>query len=133
MSAGSGAVCRHTDPPAPAEPSASAQREECPYRPAAHRPRPRVQRAAEGGDAFREADEAEAAARPVDAPPAEPLTGRELDVVRLVAVGRTNAEIAAELFVSLSTVKTHPSGVQLKLSARNRVEIAAWAWRDGHA
>ncbi|MFG2938556.1 response regulator [Streptomyces sp. NPDC048282] len=65
-------------------------------------------------------------------PHAEPLTDRELDVVRLVAVGRTNAEIAAELYVSLSTVKTHLSSVQLKLSARNRVEIAAWAWRNGH-
>ncbi|MEU1180246.1 response regulator transcription factor [Streptomyces sp. NPDC005820] len=64
---------------------------------------------------------------------AEPLTDRELDVVRLVALGRTNAEIAAELYVSLSTVKTHLSSVQLKLGARNRVEIAAWAWQHGHA
>lgn len=63
----------------------------------------------------------------------EPLTERELDVVRLVALGRTNAEIAAELYVSLSTVKTHLSSVQLKLAARNRVEIAAWAWQNGHA
>ncbi|WP_086809629.1 response regulator [Streptomyces reticuliscabiei] len=64
---------------------------------------------------------------------AEPLTDRELDVVRLVALGHTNAEIAASLFVSLSTVKTHLSSVQLKLAARNRVEIAAWAWQYGHA
>ncbi|MEU1511335.1 response regulator transcription factor [Streptomyces sp. NPDC005811] len=64
---------------------------------------------------------------------AEPLTDRELDVVRLVALGRTNAEIAAGLYVSLSTVKTHLSSVQLKLGARNRVEIAAWAWQHGHA
>ncbi|MFJ8463617.1 response regulator [Streptomyces swartbergensis] len=63
------------------------------------------------------------------APVQEPLTERELDVVRLVALGRTNAEIAAELYVSLSTVKTHLSSVQLKLAARNRVEIAAWAWQ----
>ncbi|MEU0385274.1 response regulator transcription factor [Streptomyces chartreusis] len=67
------------------------------------------------------------------APLREPLTERELDVVRLVALGRTNAEIAAELYVSLSTVKTHLSSVQLKLSARNRVEIAAWAWQNGYA
>ncbi|MFF0014148.1 response regulator [Streptomyces sp. NPDC005374] len=67
------------------------------------------------------------------APVTEPLTDRELDVVRLVALGRTNAEIAAELYVSLSTVKTHLSSVQLKLVARNRVEIAAWAWQYGHA
>ncbi|WP_328500596.1 response regulator transcription factor [Streptomyces sp. NBC_00457] len=65
------------------------------------------------------------------APLPEPLTDRELDVVRLVALGRTNAEIAAELYVSLSTVKTHLSSIQLKLNARNRVEIAAWAWQSG--
>ncbi|WP_143677545.1 LuxR C-terminal-related transcriptional regulator, partial [Streptomyces scabiei] len=65
--------------------------------------------------------------------PQEPLTDRELDVVRLVALGHTNAEIAASMFVSLSTVKTHLGSVQLKLAARNRVEIAAWAWRTGHA
>ncbi|MFB9881343.1 response regulator [Planobispora siamensis] len=64
-------------------------------------------------------------------PPAEPLTERELDVVRLVARGRTNQEVAAELFVSLSTVKTHLGSVQAKLGARNRVEIAAWAWESG--
>ncbi|MEV7734191.1 response regulator transcription factor [Streptomyces sp. NPDC088921] len=78
---------------------------------------------------------ADPAPEPVSAPrPAavtEPLTDRELDVVRLVALGRTNAEIAAELYVSLSTVKTHLSSVQLKLAARNRVEIAAWAWQNG--
>jgi DNA-binding NarL/FixJ family response regulator len=67
------------------------------------------------------------------APRTEPLTERELDVVRLVALGRTNAEIAAELYVSLSTVKTHLASVQLKLAARNRVEIAAWAWQHRHA
>ena len=63
----------------------------------------------------------------------EAITDRELDVIRLLAFGRTNAEIAAELYVSLSTVKTHLSSVQLKLAARNRVEIAAWAWQHGHA
>lgn len=63
--------------------------------------------------------------------PVEPITPRELDVVRLVARGRTNAEIASALFVSLSTVKTHLSSVQTKLRARNRVEIAAWAWESG--
>lgn len=63
--------------------------------------------------------------------PLESITSRELDVVRLVARGRTNAEVASELFVSLSTVKTHLSSVQIKLGARNRVEIAAWAWEAG--
>ncbi|GJF33781.1 DNA-binding response regulator [Kitasatospora sp. NE20-6] len=63
--------------------------------------------------------------------PSEPLTGRERDVVRRLAHGRTNAEIAADLFVSLSTVKSHLANVQAKLRARNRVEIAAWAWASG--
>jgi DNA-binding NarL/FixJ family response regulator len=73
------------------------------------------------------------AAGPVARTPelSDPLSPRELDVVRAVARGRTNAEIAAELFVSLSTVKTHLTNIQVKLSARNRVEIAAWAWEHG--
>lgn len=59
------------------------------------------------------------------------LTERELDVVELVARGKTNAEIAGTLFVSVSTVKTHLEAVRAKLPARNRVEIAAWAWEHG--
>lgn len=64
-------------------------------------------------------------------PVEDPLTDRELDVVRLVAKGRTNQEVAAELFVSLSTVKTHLGSIFAKLGVRNRVEIAAWAWESG--
>ncbi|MCT9145754.1 response regulator transcription factor, partial [Streptomyces violarus] len=66
--------------------------------------------------------------------PREPhtaLSARENDLVRLVARGLTNAEIATELTISVGTVKTHLSNVQIKLSARNRVEIAAWAWESG--
>lgn len=59
------------------------------------------------------------------------LTDREVDVVRAVARGRTNTEIAADLYISLSTVKTHLNHVHAKLGARNRVEVAAWAWRRG--
>ncbi|MEN3534739.1 response regulator transcription factor [Microbispora sp. ZYX-F-249] len=59
-----------------------------------------------------------------------PLSKREIEVVRAVARGRTNQEIAAELFISLSTVKSHVAGVQAKLGLRNRVEIAAWAWEN---
>jgi len=65
------------------------------------------------------------------AAPAEPLTERELDVVRAVARGLTNTEIGTELYLSLSTVKTHLAAAQAKLTARNRVEVAAWAWRSG--
>ena len=56
------------------------------------------------------------------------LSPRELDVVKLAARGLTNAEIATQLFISIGTVKTHLGSVQSKLNARNRVEIAAWAW-----
>ena len=59
------------------------------------------------------------------------LTERELDVVEHVARGRTNAEIAAALFVSVSTVKTHLEAVRMKLRARNRTEVAIWAWEHG--
>lgn len=58
------------------------------------------------------------------------LSGRALEVVRAIARGRTNQEIAAELFISLSTVKSHLSGIQTKLGVRNRTEIAVWAWEN---
>jgi DNA-binding NarL/FixJ family response regulator len=66
-------------------------------------------------------------------PPAPPgddggLSPRELDVVKLIARGQTNAEIATELYISVGTVKTHLGSVLTKLNARNRVEVAAWAW-----
>jgi DNA-binding NarL/FixJ family response regulator len=62
-----------------------------------------------------------------------PLTGRELEIARMVAMGHTNAEIATALFISPGTVKNHVAGIQRKLDARNRVGIAAWAWANGHA
>lgn len=68
---------------------------------------------------------------PTTSPVEGPLSPREVDVVRALSRGRTNAEIAAEQCVSLSTVKTHVSHIQAKLSARNRVEIAGWAWGHG--
>lgn len=68
--------------------------------------------------------------RPQD-PRRHDLTERETDMVRAVALGLTNAEVAERLYVSLSTVKTHLGSVQTKLQARNRVEIAAWAYTNG--
>jgi DNA-binding NarL/FixJ family response regulator len=65
--------------------------------------------------------------------PAESLTDREIAVARLVAEGKTNAEIGADLFISGGTVKTHVANIQRKLGARNRVGIAVWAWNSGHA
>jgi DNA-binding NarL/FixJ family response regulator len=60
--------------------------------------------------------------------PIEPLTAREEEVMVTVARGLTNAEIATELHISLSTVKTHLASLMNKLGARNRVEIAMWAY-----
>lgn len=60
--------------------------------------------------------------------PIEPLTEREEEVLLTVARGRTNAEIADELHITLSTVKTHVAALMNKLGARNRVEVAMWAY-----
>jgi len=63
--------------------------------------------------------------------PIEPLTDREEEVLALVARGRTNAEIAADLFIGLTTAKTHVASLLTKIGARNRVEIAMWAYDTG--
>ncbi|GAB3892986.1 response regulator transcription factor [Kibdelosporangium lantanae] len=65
-------------------------------------------------------------ARPVQ--PVDPLTDREEQVLRAVAGGRTNSEIADEFYITLSTVKSHIASLMAKLNARNRVEIAMWAY-----
>ena len=52
-------------------------------------------------------------------------------MLALVARGRTNAEIAADLFIGLTTVKTHVASLLTKIGARNRVEIAMWAYETG--
>ncbi|TDC23739.1 response regulator transcription factor [Kribbella albertanoniae] len=62
---------------------------------------------------------------------AVPLTRREEEVASLVARGLSNGDIAAELFISTGTVKTHVASIQRKVGAANRVGIAAWAWESG--
>jgi DNA-binding NarL/FixJ family response regulator len=62
------------------------------------------------------------------AQPVEPLTTREEEILLTVARGRTNAEIATDLHISLSTVKTHLTSIMTKLGARNRVELVMWAY-----
>jgi LuxR family maltose regulon positive regulatory protein len=57
--------------------------------------------------------------------PAEPLSSREQQVLRLLAAGRANREIAAELVVTLNTVKRHVTHILAKLGAVNRTEAAA--------
>ncbi|WP_125775891.1 response regulator [Antribacter gilvus] len=63
--------------------------------------------------------------------PFEPLTEREEQVLLAVARGRTNTEIAQELYITLSTVKSHVARLMMKLGVRNRVEVALWAYDTG--
>lgn len=72
-------------------------------------------------------------------PPAEPddddlpagLTRREVDVVRLVAEGLNNRQVAGRMIVSEATVKTHLNHVLSKLDLPDRSALVAWAWRHG--
>jgi len=65
------------------------------------------------------------------AQPIEPLTSREEEILIPVAQGWTNHEIADDMHISISTVKTHLASLMRKLNARNRVEIAMWAYETG--
>ncbi|WP_306371515.1 response regulator transcription factor [Nocardiopsis sp. CC223A] len=96
-------------------------------------------RAAAAGDALiapnvtRRLLDAFAGRRPAGPPaqPAEALTDREEQILEAVARGRTNGEIARETYIAVSTVKTHIASLMAKLGARNRVEVAMWAYETG--
>jgi len=81
---------------------------------------------------------ADPAASGPDAPAApsadvEGLTRREADVVRLVAQGLNNRQVAKEMFVSEATVKSHLNHILAKLAMQDRAALIAWAWRHGLA
>jgi len=71
---------------------------------------------------------------PLSATPAlDPLTERELTVLRLVAQGLSNRQIASELVISEATVRTHVSNILSKLQLASRTQAALWALREGIA
>jgi DNA-binding NarL/FixJ family response regulator len=70
-------------------------------------------------------------ARLGEAPPEDPLTARELEVVKLIAEGHTSEEIAAELVLSKKTVERHRANILDKLGMRNRVDLTRYAIRRG--
>jgi DNA-binding NarL/FixJ family response regulator len=71
-------------------------------------------------------------AEPVSAVPDDGLTAREVEVLVEVAQGHSNAEIAARLFVSEATVKTHINHLLAKTGCRDRAGLVGYAYRTGH-
>lgn len=132
------AECRRGRPyPAPAPGSVQGDRERTEELQGGRRQLVEAVRAASAGDALispsitlRLLRDLASARRATAPKPKQPLSERETEVSRAIARGRTNREIAAELFISLSTVKSHLATIQNKLRVRNRVEIAAWAWES---
>jgi two-component system response regulator NreC len=70
------------------------------------------------------------ASEPTPGPP-DDLSERELDVLRLIALGHTNSEIAEQLFLSVRTVETHRSHIQQKLRLSTRAELVGYALKRG--
>ncbi len=71
------------------------------------------------------------AGEPEPPPGLDELTDRELEVLKLIAIGKDNAEIARELFISPKTVKNHISNILMKLQIENRIQAAVYAVRSG--
>ena len=63
--------------------------------------------------------------------PPDDLTERELEILRLIALGHTNAEIAGQLYLSVRTVETHRAHIQQKLRRTSRAELVRYALDHG--
>jgi LuxR family maltose regulon positive regulatory protein len=61
----------------------------------------------------------------------EPLTNRELEVLRLLAAGASNGAIAAALVISIGTAKKHVNNILAKIDVRSRTQAAIWAREHG--
>jgi DNA-binding NarL/FixJ family response regulator len=72
-------------------------------------------------------------AHPPNADASHQLTARETDIVRLLAQGLSNAEIAKELVIETSTVKSHLGRVMAKIGVRDRLQTVVWAYQNGMA
>jgi two-component system response regulator NreC len=89
-----------------------------------------VHRAAVGQSYLNPRLGARLASEPPPGPP-DDLSQREVDVLRLIALGHTNAEIAAQLYLSVRTVETHRSHIQQKLRLSTRADLVGYAMRRG--
>jgi DNA-binding NarL/FixJ family response regulator len=69
--------------------------------------------------------------RPASGAVTADLSDREIEVLRLLAAGKGNAEIAAELFISPKTVKNHIASILVKLQIENRIQAAVYAVKAG--
>jgi two-component system response regulator NreC len=89
-----------------------------------------VRRAAVGETYLNPALGARIAREPPPGPP-DDLSDREVEVLRLIALGHTNSEIAQQLYLSVRTVETHRSHIQQKLRVSSRAELVAYALQRG--
>jgi two-component system, NarL family, response regulator NreC len=89
-----------------------------------------VRRAARGESYLNPRLGARLASEPAPGPP-DDLSEREVDVLRLIALGHTNAEVAEQLFLSVRTVETHRAHIQQKLNLSSRAELVGYALKRG--